>query len=86
MAIADMSPGHKNTVSTLIKRIEQKPVMDPSGAHHPNQSDIGWILNPGYTGQIRSGIGTPVADKSDYLGGFDGVVYTTHFAFNSSLF
>jgi len=63
MAIADMSPSHQNTVGALVKGLQQKTEMDPSGAHHPDQADVGRVLNPGNPGQISSGIGTPVAHK-----------------------
>jgi len=63
MAVADMSAGDQHSVRPGRKGLKQKTVIHPSGAHDADQAHIGWILQPGYPGQIGPGIGTPVADK-----------------------
>ena len=65
MAVADVSAGHQDAVSPFQKRLEQKALIDPTGAHQPDQTDIGRILHAGHPGQIRSGISAPIADKGD---------------------
>ena len=64
MAVADVSAGNQDAVGPFQKRLEQKSLIDPAGAHQPDQPDIGRILHTRHSGQIRPGIGTPVADKS----------------------
>jgi hypothetical protein len=63
MAITEMSPRYQDAVASLFKRLDNKQRIDPSRAHDPYGSNVGWILQPGYTGQIRSGIRAPVAQK-----------------------
>jgi hypothetical protein len=67
MAITEMSPGHQYAVTSLFKRFQNKQRVDPARTHDAHGSYVGWILQPGYTGQIGSGIGTPVTQKSDYF-------------------
>jgi hypothetical protein len=76
MAITEMSPGNQYTVTSLFKRLQNKQRVDSARTHDAHGSDVGWILQPGYTGQIRTGIGTPVTQKSNYFW-FKFIHYTT---------
>jgi hypothetical protein len=64
MAVADVSAGNENAVGPFQKRLEQKAVIHPAGAHEPDQTDIGGILHAGHPGQVRPGISAPVANES----------------------
>jgi hypothetical protein len=67
MAITEMSPGDQYTVTSLFKRLQYKQRVDSARTHDAYGPDVGGILQPGYTGQIRTGIGTPVTKKSNYF-------------------
>jgi len=57
MAVANMSAGYQYTVYPFQESPEQEAVIHSAGAHQTDQTHMG------YTGQIGSGISTPVADK-----------------------
>jgi len=63
MAVANMSAGYQYTVYPFQECPEQEAVINSAGAHQTDQTHMGRILDAGYTGQIGSGISTPVADK-----------------------
>jgi hypothetical protein len=65
MAITEMSPSHEDAVNSLFECSNDKQRIDPAGTHDPYGPDIGWVLQPGNTGQIGPGIGTPVAKESN---------------------
>jgi hypothetical protein len=67
MAITEMSPGDQYAVTSLFKRLQYKQWVDSARTHDAHGSYVGWVLQPGYTGQIRAGIGTPVTQKSNYF-------------------
>lgn len=67
MAITEMSPGDQYAVTSLFKSLQNKQRVDSARTHDAYGSNVGWILQPGYTGQIRTGIGTPVTQKSNYF-------------------
>jgi hypothetical protein len=67
MAITEMSPGDQYAVTSLFKHSQNKQRIHPARTHDAHGSYVGWILQPGYTGQIRAGIGTPVTQKSNYF-------------------
>ena len=70
MTVADVSAGYQDAVSPFQESLEQKAVIDPAGAHEPDQTNIGRILDAGHPRQIGPGIGAPVADEGQYLGFF----------------
>jgi len=63
MAVADVSAGNQDAVCSFQEGLEQKAVIQPAGAHEPDQADIGRILHAGHPGQVSPGIGAPVADE-----------------------
>jgi hypothetical protein len=63
MAVTDVSAGHQHAVGTLPQRINNKYGINPPRAHDPDGSQVAGILQPGNTGQIRTGVCTPVAQK-----------------------
>jgi len=63
MAVADVSARNQYAVRSFQKRFEQEAVIYPTGAHDPDQTDIGRILHAGHSGQVGPGIGAPIADE-----------------------
>jgi hypothetical protein len=68
MAITEMSPRPHHAVCTFFKCPEDMCRADPTGTHHPDQPDIGWILHPSYSGSIRTRIRTPITGENDDSG------------------
>jgi hypothetical protein len=52
--------------------------VDHTGTHDANDTGVWRILNPGYTGKVRTGIGTPVATEGDDQR-FELVTHGSHF-------
>ena len=46
MTVTDVSAGNQDAVRPFQERLEQEAVIDPAGAHEPDQTDIGRILHP----------------------------------------
>jgi hypothetical protein len=67
MAITEMSPRDQYAVTSLFKGFQNKQWIDSARTHDPHGPDVGRILQPGYTGQVGAGIGTPVTQKSNYF-------------------
>jgi len=67
MAITEMSPGDQYAVTSLFKRLQDEQRVHSARTHDAHVSYVGWILQPGDTGQICAGIGTPVTQKSNYF-------------------
>ena len=67
MAVTDVSAGHHHAVRSRLEGVEQEAVVDPSGTHEADEPDVGGVLHAGHPGQVRSGVGAPVAHKSDDL-------------------
>jgi hypothetical protein len=63
MAIAEMSPGHQYAICSLLERFNNKYRINTARTHNPDSSQVGWILQPGYSCQISPGISTPVTQK-----------------------
>jgi hypothetical protein len=63
MAVTEVSTGHEDTVGPLLKGLDYKNRIHPTGAHHTYRSDIGRILQSGDARQVGTGIGAPVAQK-----------------------
>jgi hypothetical protein len=68
MTIAWMTAEYQYPVGTGLKGLKHKLRIDPAGAHYPDNPDIGRIRLAGTAGRIRTGIGTPVAQKTYDLG------------------
>ena len=63
MTVADVSARNQDAVRSFQKRFEQEAVIYPTGAHEPDQTDIGRILHAGHSGQVGPRIGAPIADE-----------------------
>ncbi len=67
MTIARMTAEYQYPVGAGLKGLKHKLRIDPAGAHYPDNSDVGRIRLAGTAGSVRTGIGTPVAQKTYYL-------------------
>ncbi len=65
MAVAGMTAGDKNRVSANLEGLNQQVKVDTAGAGKAHDSHIRGILQAGGAGEIRTQVGTPVADKGD---------------------
>ena len=68
MAITEMSTGHQYTVASFSECLDNENRIDPSRAHDAYGPDVGRVLQTGYAGQIRTGVGTPVTKKCHDFG------------------
>jgi len=64
MTFAEVSPAYQDAVRSFGEGVDHQVGVDHARAHYPDDAAVGRILNPGDPGQIRPGIGTPVAAKS----------------------
>jgi hypothetical protein len=64
MAVVEMTAADKHSVLSGRKGPEYVGRIDSAGTHHPYHPDIRGVLEPGYTGKVRTCIATPVAEKS----------------------
>jgi hypothetical protein len=64
MAFTKVSAAGKDAVGTINKTGQQKGRFDPAGAHHPDGSDMGRVLQPADAGRIRSRITAPVTQEA----------------------
>ena len=77
MAVADVSAAHQDAVSPFLERLQDEVGGDPPRTHHPDDPDIGRVLDTAYPGKIRACVCAPVAAKRDYF----RVEICTHFIF-----
>jgi len=64
MTFPKVSTAGKYTVCAIDKTFKDKNRIYPSGAHDPDDPDIGWILKSGNASCVRRSITTPVAKES----------------------
>ena len=64
MAFAKMSAASEYAGGTVGKAGQQKGRLDPAGAHYPDRSDMGRILQSADAGRVSSGITAPVTQKA----------------------
>jgi hypothetical protein len=67
MTVADVSAGDQDTISTVLKSLENEIGIYPPGTHHPYDTKIWGILKPADAGQICRRIGAPVTGKCYYF-------------------
>ena len=65
MTVADVSAGDEDAVGAILESLEDKIGVDPPGAHHPDDAEMGGILEPAHPGEVGGGIGAPVAGKRE---------------------
>ena len=82
MAASNVSAAQHHAVSALGKRINHQIGVDHTGTHDANDTGVRRILNPGHSGKVRTGIGTPVAAEGDDQR-FELVAHGSHFLSSS---
>jgi hypothetical protein len=65
MTFAQVSPADQDAVGAFGEGVHHQVGVDHARTHYPDNAAVGGILNPGDPGQVRPGIGTPVAAESD---------------------
>lgn len=70
IAVADVSPGHHDSVHSCLVSVQQKRMIDSARAHQTNETHIGGVLHATHPSQIGAGIGTPVTHEG-YNFGFE---------------
>jgi hypothetical protein len=65
MTFSQVSPTQEDTIRPLGEGVDDQVGVHHTGAHDPDDSAVGRILDSRYPGQISAGIGAPVAEKSD---------------------
>jgi hypothetical protein len=68
MAVSGMTSTDQDRIGALKQGLDHIFGVDHTGTHDPNQPHIGRISQPGGSGQIRSGVSAPVANKSNDCG------------------
>ena len=65
MTFAQVSPTQEDTIRPLGEGVDDQVGVHHTGAHDPDDSAVGRILDSRYPGQVSAGIGAPVAEKSN---------------------
>jgi hypothetical protein len=65
MTFAQVSPAYQDAVRSLGEGVDYQVGVDHARAHYSDDAAVGRILNPGDSGQVRPGIGAPIAAESD---------------------
>ncbi len=64
MTIAGQASRDKDPVSSRLKSVQKMQDINPSGAGHSKDTDIGRILDSHVSGQVGSGVRAPLATES----------------------
>jgi hypothetical protein len=68
MAVSRMTTRNQNSVRPFGKRLEDEGRVDPTGTHHPDRSEIRWVLEAAGSRQVSPGVSTPSAKESNQPG------------------
>jgi hypothetical protein len=68
MAFSGPAAANDHTVFSIQKSPEDKGQIDPSRAHDTNNLDIRGILLSGNSSQVRGGVSSPIAQKTQESG------------------
>ena len=68
MTVTDVSAGDHDTVSPRFKGVQEKAMVHSSGAHEPDEPDVGGVLHSRHPRQVCPRIRAPVTQKRDDLG------------------
>jgi hypothetical protein len=60
MALVEPAAADKDSVGSFSESPENEFRVNSAGAHHPYHPHIGGVLIPGNSGQVGSGVATPV--------------------------
>jgi len=65
MAFSGVSATYQDPVGSFSKRVDYEIGVHHAGAHNADYATVWGIMKPGDASQVRSGIGAPVAQKSE---------------------
>jgi hypothetical protein len=68
MTFAMLSATGEDTVRALDKTAQDKCRINPTGTHHPDGPQVGWVLKPGNPGCVRCCVAAPITEKTQNLG------------------
>jgi hypothetical protein len=68
MAIPDVSPSHQDPVCPALKSLQHMVRRNSGRAHDPDGPEVGGVLKPAHSCQIRRTVSTPVAEKGEDSG------------------
>src|SRR3989339_1951360 len=81
VTISWVTTGNKNSIRSVMKRLNYHHRIHSSRAGNPNDLNVRRINIPSEPGHIRTGVRTPVAEKTDYVE-LLLIVYHNHLLFN----
>jgi hypothetical protein len=64
VAFTQMAGTDKDPIGSLGESPEYMAQVDPAGTHDANKPHFGGILQSGNSSQVRSAVGSPMADKT----------------------
>ena len=67
VAVAGMAAEHHNPVRALLKGVKNKLGIDSGGTERADDPEVRCYLQPADTGQVRPGVGAPVAAEYQYF-------------------
>ena len=67
MAVTEASSTHKDSVDPLLEGAEYVMRRHTGGTHHPDDPNIGRILNTTDPSQVSSGVCSPRAEEAQHL-------------------
>lgn len=67
MTVSDVSAENEDTVEAAFQCLCYVYRIDSARAHRAQHSNSGRVLESGYTGQVRSGVGAPITEESQDL-------------------
>jgi hypothetical protein len=67
MTVADVSAAYQDAIRAFLKGLQDEVGRNAPGTHHPDNPDIGRILDAADPGKVSAGVCAPVAAKSDYF-------------------
>ncbi len=66
MTVADVSAAYKDAIGAFLKCLQNLMRSDCGRTQGSDCPHVRWVLQAAYTRQVSSGVGAPVAQKSDY--------------------
>jgi hypothetical protein len=60
MAVTGVTSADQDAVGAFLESFDYEGGIYPAGTHHTDHVDVGGVFDSGCTGEIGTGIGTPV--------------------------
>ena len=65
VTIPGVTSRYQDTIGSFLERLQHELWIHTSGTHHLDDADVRGILEAGCSGQISTGVATPVAKEPD---------------------